>query len=213
MVKVRVFVDYSNLRESWRRQCPDAWLEWAGLPKALLPRLIDPATGEPFRNMDFRGVSIYASVDRAHAARDREDREEWLTNTLDQKPGFTVKLFQREALWRDCPEGHGALRYPERGVDTQIACDLLSLAMRDHYDVGVIVSDDADFIPAVEAVQDILDRRIFHLGFQGGGQALPAAAWSHILLDSLLRDVSRPRREERAAAVPASTAEAMGVAG
>jgi len=43
---------------------------------------------------------------------------------------------------------------PEKGVDTAIVTDLLSLASEDAYDVAVLLSSDADHIPAVEWVQN-----------------------------------------------------------
>ena len=76
--------------------------------------------------------------------------------------------------------------YVEKGVDTKIACDMLSLAMRGLYDIGAIISDDADLVPSVEAIQDILDKQIVHVGFEDSGQMLRSAAWGHVLLDGLV---------------------------
>ena len=42
---------------------------------------------------------------------------------------------------------------PEKGVDTAIVTDLLSLAGEEAYDVAILVSSDADHIPAVEWIQ------------------------------------------------------------
>ena len=43
----------------------------------------------------------------------------------------------------------------EKGVDVMIASDLIMHAYEDHYDVAILVSGDADFYPAMQAVKDI----------------------------------------------------------
>lgn len=53
------------------------------------------------------------------------------------------------------------LRYPkawphvpaqEKGIDVALAVDVVTLAMRMEYDVGILFSSDSDLLPAVEAV-------------------------------------------------------------
>ena len=38
----------------------------------------------------------------------------------------------------------------QKEVDVQIACDMIRHAMRDNYDVAILVSGDRDFVPAVQ---------------------------------------------------------------
>lgn len=54
-----------------------------------------------------------------------------------------------------------ALRYPqawpqekaqEKGVDVALAVDFVTMAVREEYDVGILMSMDTDLIPALEAV-------------------------------------------------------------
>jgi uncharacterized LabA/DUF88 family protein len=52
----------------------------------------------------------------------------------------------------------------EYGVDANIACQMLLGAFKDHYDIGVLVSNDQDFIPAIELVQNSYGKKIYHLG-------------------------------------------------
>lgn len=42
----------------------------------------------------------------------------------------------------------------QKGVDTRLAVDLVTLAVRDRYDVGIIVSGDADLVEAVRFIKD-----------------------------------------------------------
>lgn len=43
----------------------------------------------------------------------------------------------------------------EKGVDVMLATDLVVHAYKNHYDTAVVVSGDADFYPAIQAVKDI----------------------------------------------------------
>jgi uncharacterized LabA/DUF88 family protein len=45
--------------------------------------------------------------------------------------------------------------YVEKGVDVNIAVDMLELAYRNTYDTGILVSNDGDFVRAIKAVKDL----------------------------------------------------------
>ncbi len=58
---------------------------------------------------------------------------------------------------------HRALRYPrewpsqraqEKGIDTALAIDFVTMAVDGAYDIGVIMSTDTDLLPALEFVRD-----------------------------------------------------------
>lgn len=40
----------------------------------------------------------------------------------------------------------------QKGVDVELAVDVVRLAVEDAYDIGIVVSTDTDLLPAVEAV-------------------------------------------------------------
>ena len=72
---------------------------------------------------------------------------------------------------------HRPLRYPpnwpreraqEKGIDTAIAVDFITMAIEDAYDLGVVVSTDADLLPALEFVRSRYS----------GSRAV--AAWRHV---------------------------------
>lgn len=42
----------------------------------------------------------------------------------------------------------------EKGVDVKLAVDMVTNAFYDKYDVAIIVTNDADFVPAIKAVQE-----------------------------------------------------------
>ena len=159
MIRVRVFVDHSNVECSWERtrKSKAAKLNWARLPALLIDEInhMESLVGS---QIDFRGISVYAST---HPSPNEGQKKKayWLQYVLDQMEGYTVKVSTRQAVEEVCDQGHKSTHYIEKGVDTKIACDMLSLAMRDLYDVGVILTDDADLIPSIECVQDVLDKK------------------------------------------------------
>ena len=57
--------------------------------------------------------------------------------------GFRVII--RDAYDRDAQE--------QKEVDVAMACEMVVHALRDHYDVAIVVSGDRDFIPAIQHVQ------------------------------------------------------------
>jgi len=54
--------------------------------------------------------------------------------------------------------------YHEKGVDVQIAVDLLVGAYEDLYDTAVLISSDTDLIPAMEKVKK-LGKEVEYIGF------------------------------------------------
>ena len=54
---------------------------------------------------------------------------------------------------------------PEKMLDTHMATDLIGDATFDVYDVALIVSEDSDFVPAVEFVQEMRNKQVVHVGF------------------------------------------------
>ena len=77
-----------------------------------------------------------------------------------------------------CPHCRADLaRSVEKGVDTAIATDMIRLAWENAYDVGVLVTSDADLIPAVEFL-DQEGTRILQAGFPPSGVDLSRACWA-----------------------------------
>ncbi|WP_424528171.1 NYN domain-containing protein [Sphaerisporangium viridialbum] len=53
---------------------------------------------------------------------------------------------------------------------------MLSLAWQDAYDVAVLLTSDADFIPAVERIQE-RGLKVINTGWSGKDHQLKAACW------------------------------------
>ncbi len=55
----------------------------------------------------------------------------------------------------------------EKGIDIMLATDLMKFAWKDYYDVAILVSGDADFAYALQAVKD-LGKHVEVAYFEGG---------------------------------------------
>ncbi len=73
----------------------------------------------------------------------------------------------------------------EKGIDVQIATDMLVHAVRDNYDVAILVSGDNDFTGALQALKD-LGKNVEVALFGHGSQHLREVADRVISIDAAL---------------------------
>lgn len=165
--RIRIFIDFWNFQLSWndhltsQKQC-----DWPRLPAHLLDLTRQAlASAGITEALSLEETRVYASYNPDTAA-DAKLRD-WLSNFLDRQPSFRVFSFQRkdkpagfycrecQTQFATCPSCHQPLiRSREKGVDTAIVTDLLSLAWENAYDLAILVTSDADMIPCVERVQE-----------------------------------------------------------
>jgi hypothetical protein len=96
-------------------------------------------------------------------------REE-LTRAIQQELGYLmVPIFRRtprdDQLMSANFTSGGIPIAPEKMLDTHIATDLIGDATFDVYDIALIVSEDSDFVPAVDFVQEMRNKQVVHVGF------------------------------------------------
>ena len=105
---------------------------------------------------------------------------------MDKKNGFIVKYGSRTKPFED---KNGKLRLgKEKGVDSEIICQMLMGAFLNHYDACILLSDDADYVPAVIRVQDYFGKKVIHAGYLDG--ALREHAYGNIPLEKADKDLS-----------------------
>lgn len=213
--RVRIFVDYSNFKVNWKRITkadPHENMKWDELPSVVMAALDDMEHLHDVEK-EMRAIKVYASVipfeDEAvskidaKALKAERDLKIWLRSDLDQLAGYTVDISTRARVPVYCESCETTdVHFLEQGVDTKIAIDLLALATRDLYDIAVLVTDDSDLVPSTQAVQNLLDKHVVHLGFQGQDCKLRACAWGHLHFDDLLPSLLRSR-PKRLASAPA----------
>ena len=209
LVRVRIFINHMDFARAWQfehskmtgiRLTPEhrvnvllesKKINWAMLPEVVLD-LLDTVEyiGESPKEM--RAIDVYASADRQNDNR-RSDFEMWLDEELDPLPGFQVHPFVRKVeskqICSHCKEPLARSEFT-KGLNTKVACDLLSNAVKDAYDIAVLMMDDAEIVPSVLGVQEIFDKQIIHIGPKGEGEALRSAAWANLPLERLVAELS-----------------------
>ncbi|MGH3545437.1 MAG: hypothetical protein ACRDPW_05885 [Mycobacteriales bacterium] len=106
--------------------------------------------GQPENKRDPRG---YGASRRQHAV--------WQRSPL-------VELTARPLRY-PTPGSGLDIRPQEKGIDVALALDFAVMAVRDEYDVGILMSTDTDLKPALEFVAGLTS---------GGGPRAEVAAWS-----------------------------------
>ena len=196
-MRVRLFVDFWNLQITWNqvhgRDGRRPRIPW----EATLPEVL---TKHANADGVYHGCHVYASVNPRSAA------DAGLRRFLHAMQGFvgyrvTVKERKPRGPYRcpdpacrepvrACPSCGGTLhRTVEKGVDTALVTDLIQAAIDELFDIAILVTADADFVPAVELVQNRTSRRVIHAHFRGRGQELRNACWSHGFLDDLMDEL------------------------
>lgn len=91
-------------------------------------------------------------------------------------------------------------KYHEKGVDVQLATDLLIGAYEDKYDVAIILSSDTDMLPAIRKIKS-LGKRIEYIGFshQPSLGLQRESNWSYLLPKEELEEFERKDENKKAA--------------
>jgi uncharacterized LabA/DUF88 family protein len=123
-----------------------------------------------------------------------------LTQAIQNEIGYTmVPIFRRtpreDQLFSANFTSGGIPIAPEKMLDTHMAVDLIGDATFDVYDIAVIVSEDSDFVPAVEFVQEMRHKQVIHVGFGGHSNDLRAKCRHRIDLgkERAFRRMQRPK--------------------
>jgi uncharacterized LabA/DUF88 family protein len=199
--KLRIFVDFWNFQLALNRVAPDDYrLDWLALPQWLNERTRDLVLSEPSGRLRSDGVHVYISYN-SQTEKGR-NLHKWATNVLARFPGFRVACVERKAKGpptcpschkqiEECPHCGGKMtRTIEKGIDSAIVTDIITLALEDAWDVAVLVSSDRDFIPAVNYLAQ-KGHKVVHAGFPPSGMDLARACWASIDIRTGLSDISR----------------------
>ena len=193
-LRVRIFVDFWNFSLSIRLRNEKFRVDWRKLGPVLASeagKLVEPTA-----TARYEAMHVYGSYD-PNKANDGKFRH-WFTNTLDRMPGVNVVLLERkkkrsypkcphcQAEVPDCKSCGGDMRgREEKGVDTRMATDLISLAWSESYDVAVLVSADRDFVPVAEFLQ-AKGIKVVHGAFPPNSSELSQKCWGNLQIPRLM---------------------------
>jgi len=194
--RLRVFLDYWNFQLSLNeRTTSQLKLDWIALPVWMTNRADEVLVNAGESPGRYMGGVAYASYDAWKP--DDKKLKSWLENIVTRAPGMKVVTKERkpksppkcQACHREisvCPHCSEPIRrMGEKGIDTGLVTDLLKQAWEDAFDTAVLVSTDADFIPAVEFVQE-KGKRVIQAGFPPDGMELRKACWASVDLAAVI---------------------------
>jgi NYN domain len=198
--RTRVFIDFWNFTLNWRDRAQGARIDWPVVPRILLAEAKKRLeTAGIHEDLALEETLVYASYN----PRTDGKLKGWLDSFLDKQPSFRVNTRERRAKSRKvhcagcghdneaCEKcGEPFVWAPEKGVDTAIVTDLLSLASEDAYDLAVLLSSDADHIPAVEWVQS-RGRKVVNATWARHGFDLAKTSWAAFELDDVIPLLTR----------------------
>jgi uncharacterized LabA/DUF88 family protein len=195
MSKGRIFIDYWNFQLNMVDFYGKEFrLDWFRLPNLLInqgAKLI----GSP---LEYEGMHVYISYDKNRDG--DKSLKDWAHNVIEKVPGVDVIMKERKPRNpQKCPNCHREIKIcphcgkeikamVEKGVDTAIVTDLISLAWENSWEYAILVSSDKDYIPAV----DMLNRKGFHVinaHFPPTGSDLAGNCWAEIDLKSCLKEI------------------------
>lgn len=200
--RTRVFIDFWNFTLNWQDRAPaGSGIDWPKVPAILLgqaeAQLQAAAITDP---MVLEETLVYASYNPKNEGK----LKGWLDSFLDRQPGFRVNTRERKEKPKSirctsCGEEHSKCAKcdqpftwaPEKGVDTAIVTDLLALGSEGKYDVALLLSSDADHIPAVEWVQG-QGLKVINATWTNHGFDLEKTCWGSFRLDPVVSSMVRP---------------------
>ncbi len=131
--RVMIFIDGQNFYFGLRQALPDKDVRFDCFAQLLV-------AGRELAHVRYYNVHLTQQTDP-----DRYQRHERFLNAISSLPYFHV--FHGRMV--DRPWGT-----QEKGVDVQLAVDMVKQAFLDNYDTAILVSGDGDFDHAVQAVVD-----------------------------------------------------------
>lgn len=143
--RVAIFIDGRNFYHSTKR------LERNGFEINLI-KLVSDLVG----SRELVRVYYYnALLDKEYDLKRYEEHNKYLDD-LRKIPKFKVILCD----WRKIVEKNGKVRYDIKGDDVYLAHDLLIGAFDNIYDIAIIVSGDADFIPVINTLRKRFKKKV-----------------------------------------------------
>ncbi|MGK5086511.1 NYN domain-containing protein [Bdellovibrionota bacterium FG-2] len=198
-INFRLFIDFWNFQLNWSDRSGGANCDWRVVPKVLLMEAQKILANNGLGTAALHETRVYASYERG-----RETKlKGWLDAFLDKQPG--VSVIAKERHWRqkavhcrgcnaeieDCPTCKAKLgRASEKMVDSRIVTDLLSLAWDGSFDAAILLTSDADMVPAVENLQR-RNFKVINATWRGHGHELAKTCWASFELDGLISSLKR----------------------
>lgn len=203
--KVAVFIDYWNVQltiNSFDKKTGGNGkfnIDWTNLNNWIISKLSIYLNKPP---QDFQHVVTHIYTSYNSSSITEQKYRNWTSNFLSLQPGMKVTCLDRHKKGNvtcpscqhtisNCPNCSNELKpTQEKGIDTRLSLQMLDLASNNSYDIAVILSHDADMVPAVEFVQ-ARGKIVFHFGISPLGAELRKACNHHYDIKNVLNEIKR----------------------
>ena len=183
-MRVVIFIDGKNFYAGWKDQTSGRDIDF----RKLSQWVVSAAGGN-----HLMGAYYYTGVETGFPPTPTQERIENFLSMLEMQPGFFVQRFAQKLRTHTCPSCQASNTFSqETEVDTTIVADMLRLAAIGAFDIAVLLSGDADLVPAVEGVRALGKRVLVASWGQSGLSArIRRAAFDHIDLTTGLTEFGR----------------------
>ncbi|MBN4077380.1 NYN domain-containing protein [Sulfobacillus acidophilus] len=173
-MRVALFFDGKNFYSGWREAARGRRIDFTKLADWLVKK----ANGS-----HLWGAYYYTSIEENIAnTSDTQQKLSGFLDMLETQSGFFVKTFKRKVSNINCLQCGSENRYIlEKEVDTAMVAHMVNLAATNAYDAIVLLSGDADYAPALEAIRS-LGKQAYVASWAGAGvsKRIRNAAFDHI---------------------------------
>jgi uncharacterized LabA/DUF88 family protein len=182
-LKTAVFIDGAHLSRTIRNAFPGAVVAFEKLADLLV------GSNELLRTYYYDALPYLAERPTEEEAT-RFKKAARFFHALEQLPRFTVREGRVVRRW---DEDRRAYVYKQKSVDVCMSSDLVRLASKRDIDVAILVTGDADFVPAVEIAKEegVKVRLLCSPELLRTGRHLLAAVDERIVLDDAMVKAAR----------------------
>jgi uncharacterized LabA/DUF88 family protein len=176
--KLAIFIDFQNFQINYNHCCDGENPRWVSLNADLMGLL----TKHVFNEIGgisyvFEHVGTWVSVGIDRTKRNDREFHDFLEE-LDSIDGFIIKY------------GIKNKQNKEKGVDVELVCQMLMGAFRDLFDVCILLTDDTDFLPVIDRLQDYFGKKVVQAGFSTESY-LRQRCYAHIPLEQEIEMLTR----------------------
>ena len=157
--RVMVFIDAGYLRKYCDEQYSDGicGIKYDTLANLLARTAVSPAKPTVVRIFYYEGVPNEKDAEKISDDGDRKKVLDKIKKKQTELDEYFKKIQDTDKL--DIRKGHLVISLKEdprqKGVDSQIAIDMITKAFQGQYDYAILLGGDADLIPIVEAVKHV----------------------------------------------------------
>ena len=184
-VRVMFFIDFWNYELTMKELDPAFLTDWFLLPPAITQE-ISSLFDAP---VQYERCFVFGSYDPSSGGDTR--LRNWAGNVLSKVPGVLANFAARQKRKKGplctgkdhheitaCPICNASmLGTQEKGVDTQIAVEMLDMSFSGRCDALVLVSADKDFIPVIKKLWNH-GTKVIHAFFPNHGHELAKESWA-----------------------------------